>query len=149
MDLGAEAGKIFGRSTHRRWKSLLGAVCVSLVVCLPVAAQSTASPGTLEQRVRALTQALDLDAGQQIQLEKILGEQRVAVMKIWNDSALPAVERGPATRAVQDRTAERIRGILTEVQKKRYNPPKPNGAPAAAPTVGDWMQAQTRRGQQP
>ena len=140
---------MFGRTPRRRLRWLFGAVCVSLLACLPAFAQSTGSRGTLQQRVRVLTEALDLDAGQQIQLEKILEEQRVAVRKIWVDSPLPAAERGPATRTVQDRTADRIRGILTEAQKKRYNPSKPHGAPSAPPNVGDWMQAQTRRSEQP
>ncbi len=103
---------------------------------------SPAGGGTLDHRVKVLVKALDLDSRQQAELWKILESQRQAVTKIWSDPALLAAERAPATRAVEDRTAEEIRAILNDEQKKRYNPPKPQGAQVPPPNVEAWMERQ-------
>ena len=98
--------------------------------------------GTLDHRVQVLAKALALDERQQAQLRTILEEQRVAVLKIWRDTKLLPAERAPATHAVADRTADRIRAILTEEQRAKYNPPKPPPPPApesGAPNVETWM----------
>ena len=101
---------------------------------------------TLEHRVKVLSKALDLDAQQQAELRKIFESQRAAVTKIWTDPALIYAERVPAIRALEDRTANAIRSILNDAQKKRYNPPKPQAAPSAPPDVAAWMEtARTRQ----
>jgi hypothetical protein len=90
-----------------------------------------------------LAKALQLDARQRTQLLTILESQRQAVSKIWSDPASLPAERTPATRALQERTANQIRAILSEEQRKRYNPPKPQGAEPPSPNVEDWMRKQT------
>jgi hypothetical protein len=100
--------------------------------------------GALEHRVDVLSKALRLDARQRAELLTILGNQREAVAKIWHNPAILPAERTPATRAAEERTADQIRAILSDEQKKRYNPPKPKGAEPPAPNVADWMQQQTR-----
>jgi hypothetical protein len=100
-----------------------------------------AAAGTLDRRFKALSKALDLDARQQSELWKILDGQRQEVRKIWSNPALIPAERVPATRALQDRTADQIRAILTDEQKKRYNPPKPHGPQPDPPDVEAWMKA--------
>jgi hypothetical protein len=97
---------------------------------------------TLDHRVKALSKALDLDAAQRAELREILEDRRQAVMKIWSDRALLPAERVPATHAVEERTAERIRAILNDEQKKRYNPPKPKGTQAPPANVEAWMERQ-------
>jgi phosphatidylethanolamine-binding protein (PEBP) family uncharacterized protein len=58
---------------------------------------------------------------------------------------LPA-ERVPATRAVEDRTADQIRAMLNDEQKKKYNPPKPPPAPdTRPPDVSAWMDATRKK----
>ena len=106
--------------------------------------------GSLQHRVSVLSKALQLDARQRTELLAILESQRQAVSKIWSDPALLPAERTPATRAVEERTADQIRGILSEEQKNRYNPAKPHGAEPPAPDVEDWMrkQSQTQARQQ-
>lgn len=106
----------------------------------------TAVAGTLDHRVAVLTKALDLDARQQAELRRIFAHQRESVRKIWRDPDLLAAERAPATRAVEERTADEIRLILNDAQKKRYNPPKPQAAPSAPPDVAAWMET-ARAGQ--
>lgn len=98
--------------------------------------------GTLDHRLKVLAKALDLDAGQRAELREILEDQRQAVTKIWSNPALLSAERVPATRAVEERTAERIRAILNDEQKKRYNPPKPQGTQAPPANVEAWMERQ-------
>jgi hypothetical protein len=104
------------------------------------AAQHTAA-GTLDRRVEVFSKALELDARQQAELRMILLHQREAVRKIWSDGTLLPAERAPATRAVADRTADQIRAILSDEQKKRYNPPKPPASGSGPPDVSAWMEA--------
>jgi hypothetical protein len=104
--------------------------------------------GSLQHRVDVLAKALQLDARQRTQLAAILESQRQAVTKIWSDPAMLPAERTPATRALQDRTADQIRAILSEEQKKRYNPPNPQGAAPPSPNVEDWMRKQAPARQQ-
>jgi hypothetical protein len=106
------------------------------------AAVPAPQPGhaTLERRVEGLSKALDLDARQRAQLLVILQAQRAAVTKIWNDPGLSPAERAPATRAVEEHTADQIRSILSVKQRERYNPPKPQSAKRPPPDVGKWME---------
>jgi hypothetical protein len=104
--------------------------------------------GSLQHRVDVLSKALQLDARQRTELLTILEGQRQTVSKIWSDPALLPAERTPATRALQERTADQIRSILSEEQRQRYNPPKPQGAAPPSPDVDAWMQKQAQARQQ-
>jgi hypothetical protein len=106
--------------------------------------------GSLQHRVDVLAKALQLDARQRTQLLTILESQRQAVSNIWSDPKLLPAERTPATRALQARTANQIRAILSDEQRKLYNPPKPQGAEPPSPNVEEWMrkQSQTQARQQ-
>jgi len=101
--------------------------------------------GSLQHRVDVLSKALQLDARQRTELAAILESQRQAVMKIWSDPAMLSAERTPATRALQLRTADQIRAILSEEQRKLYNPPQPQGTAPPSPNVEDWMRKQQTR----
>jgi hypothetical protein len=101
----------------------------------------TTAAGSLDHRIKVLTKALDLDARQQAELRKILERQRDTVRKIWSDGSLMPSERGPATHAVGDRTADDIRAILNDEQRAKYNPPKPPASDSGAPDVEGWMKA--------
>ena len=100
---------------------------------------------SLEHRVDVLSKALQLDARQRAELLTILDNQRAAVAEIWHNPGLLPAERTPATRAVEERTADQIRAILSDEQKKLFNPPKPHGTESPAPNVADWMQQQARQ----
>jgi Spy/CpxP family protein refolding chaperone len=98
----------------------------------------------LEQRVRLLAAELSLDAQQQAQVRRILEDQREQVMRVWNDSSLAAANRVSATRTIGDRSADRIREILTEEQKAKYHKarkPREAGENSASPSVEEWMKA--------
>lgn len=97
---------------------------------------------SLEERVTMLSKALDLDARQRSELRKVLEDQREQVSRVWSDTSVPAPYRVLTTQAISDRTADRIRALLNEGQRKRYNPPKrPHEATAgsARPSVEAWM----------
>jgi hypothetical protein len=98
--------------------------------------------------VQLLTRELALDAKQQDQVRSILQDQREAVVRIWADPNLSPAERGPATRAAEERTADRIRAVLSEDQKKKYIAPQPNqsvsaglAAGATGSEVEKWLEA--------
>jgi hypothetical protein len=98
----------------------------------------------LDARVRTLSKFLDLDAAQQSELRKVLENQREQVRKLWNDSTVAPANRISATRAISDNTADQIRALLNEEQRKKYNPPRqphPAGADADKRSVEEWMNA--------
>lgn len=97
--------------------------------------------GTLEGRVAILTRALDLDAPQQLELRKVLEDQRARVGKIWDRTSVPAALRVSETEALSDQIADRIRALLNEEQRKKYNPPKqrPPTEGSPKPDVSAWM----------
>ena len=97
----------------------------------------------LDDRVRLLSKALDLDASQQTELRKVLEGQREKVSRLWSDSSLPATYRISAMQAISDQTAEQIRVLLNEEQRKKYNAPRQRHAAegSARPDVEAWMNA--------
>ena len=96
---------------------------------------------SLDDRVRILSHALDLDAMQQSELRKVLEGQREQVKRIWSDISVPAAYRVIATQAMSDKTADQIRALLNEEQRKKYKPPRQHDAAdgSAKPSVEDWM----------
>jgi hypothetical protein len=111
------------------------------------AAQRRRSVSPLDRRVMLLTRELGLNAGQQGRVRKVLEMQREEVARVWNDTSIPAARRVSATQAIGDRTAARIRALLTEEQRKRYI--KPRRRDVAVGTAGgdteSWMSADRRR----
>jgi len=101
----------------------------------------------LEARVAKLSQALGLDAVQQAALRKLLQEQRRQVQWIWSEPSVPAADRVAATRVLSARTADRIRAMLTEEQRKKYEGP-PQGDPGEAIRavhMEDWMKVDKKK----
>jgi hypothetical protein len=98
----------------------------------------------LDDRIATYTKELNLDAKQQSQLRVLLLQQREQVLRVWNDTSIPAAQRVHATRAISDATADGIRVMLTEEQRKKYNPPRPphdSTAQPGAPSAADWINA--------
>jgi hypothetical protein len=101
----------------------------------------------VEARVELLTRALGLDPGQQVATRKVLEDQQRQVLGIWNGGPVSAADRIAATRQVSLHTADRIRALLNEEQRKRYDPP-PRGDPGKtveSANVEDWTGGVTRR----
>ncbi len=63
----------------------------------------------LDDRIRVLSQALNLDEAQQSELRKVLEVQREQLMKVWSDASLPAAYRIGATQAISGSTASSCR----------------------------------------
>ena len=98
----------------------------------------------IEGRVKMLSRGLGLDPKQQAELRKVLEGQRDQVQRVWNDPSLSGPYRVIATQAISERTADQIRALLNEEQRKKYNPPKQPHDPAASkPDVEAWMNAIT------
>jgi hypothetical protein len=114
------------------------------------AAQQRAS--ALDGRVAALARALNLSGEQQSQLRALLIAQREQVQRVWSDESMPPARRVHATQVIGEATADRIRAMLNEEQRQRYNPPKPAHDPAPQaddPSIGDWMKAASRQPKSP
>ena len=106
--------------------------------------ESTALPA-LDRRITLLAKELDLNEAQQVAMRKLLLEQREKVARLWNESAIPAQDRIRATQLIGDQTADRIRELLTEEQRKKYIQPRmKRPAPPADDqnrSVEEWMRS--------
>ena len=99
------------------------------------ASQHTVRSG-IDGRLQLLAKELDLDSRQQDEVRRILLQQRSDVNQVWNDPSLPSATRIAATRAIGDKTAERIRAVLDDAQREKYSKPRPPGV-AAGGTSAD------------
>jgi hypothetical protein len=118
----------------------------------PTLRHAAAAGSGLDARIRTLSKFLDLDAAQQSELRKVLENQREQVRKLWNDSTVPPANRINATKVISDNTADQIRALLNEEQRKKYNPPRqPHqaGADADKRSVEDWMNATRQKQAEP
>jgi hypothetical protein len=98
----------------------------------------------LDRRITLLAKELDLSETQQVAMRKLLLEQREKVARLWNESAIPSQDRIRATQMIGDQTADRIRQLLTEEQRKKYIQPRttrPAPPPGQNRSVEEWMQA--------
>jgi hypothetical protein len=91
----------------------------------------------------ALAKRLDLDAKQQAQVRKLLAIQQAQIRRVWSDPSIDGDDRVGAIKAINAKTVEQIRSLLTEEQKLKYFQPRPVGSPATqpGPIVEDWMHA--------
>jgi len=75
-------------------------------------------------------------------LRLVLENQRQELLQVWREGAVPASDRVGATRTINSQTADRIRALLTEEQRKKYKPPEQfheGSAATGTRTVEDWM----------
>jgi Mn-dependent DtxR family transcriptional regulator len=91
---------------------------------------------------------LKLDEAQQAEVRRALQAQREAMHRLMRAPADPAVPRVAAIHAIADRTAERIRAVLNDEQKKLYGQPLPQGFAAGEgkPGVEEWLNALRQKG---
>jgi len=134
------------------WRSMVAgaAACLVPALAMPDGVDSAAMPSqpraprqhaSLEERVRVLSKALDLDEKQRLEVGQVLEAQRDQVGRLWGDASMPAAYRISATQAISDKTADRIRALLNDEQKRKYNAPRrrtPSGE-AAPQDVEAWM----------
>jgi len=98
---------------------------------------------TLDERVKALTTALDLTEPQQAALRRILEQRQAETLRLRHDTSIPGSVRIEWFRALQDQTVLRIRGILNDEQRNKYDPlavRKIESSPQDR-SVDDWLKA--------
>lgn len=93
----------------------------------------------LEGRVALLARALDLDARQRVEIEKLLAHQRERIAAVWSDETVPAAQRVLATRAIEDQTIEQMRALLDDAQRKKLGPPRPREPEVRGGEVEAWL----------
>ena len=100
---------------------------------------------TIDDRVKAFARTLDLNQAQQAEVKTILQQRQQETLRIRMDSSISGATRIERFRALQDQTVERIRAVLNDDQKKKYNPlavreikPAPDQK-----SVEDWLKETT------
>jgi aminoglycoside N3'-acetyltransferase len=115
-----------------------------LLVSAPAVAQRGHIP-TIDDRVRVLARSLDLNEAQRVAVKKILEQRRQETLRIRQDTSISGGARIERFRALQDNTVERIRAVLNEEQKKKYDPlavRRTQPAPQQR-SVEDWLKVTT------
>jgi Tfp pilus assembly protein FimV len=101
-----------------------------------------------EARWQELVKGLKLDAAQQAEVRRALQAEREAIRRLLSAPPDPEVPRVAAIHAISDRTAERIRAVLNDEQKKLYGQPLPHDVAAGEgkPGVEAWQKALREKG---
>ena len=97
---------------------------------------------TMNDRVKVLARNLNLDQEQQDAVLKILLARNEEALRIRRDTSISGSVRIDRFRVLQDQTALRIRAVLNEEQKKRYDPLAVRDLKSNPDqkTVEDWLE---------
>ena len=106
------------------------------LLCLSAGMALAQPPGPRGPDIERLTTLLDLDAGQKVSVQKVLEEQH-AQMKSFREKAEASQERPTREEMhsqfeeLRKETTEKMRGILSDTQMKKYEAltDRPMGAP--------------------
>jgi hypothetical protein len=100
-----------------------------------------------EDRLRRLVKGLKLDAAQEESVRRALEAEQEALLRLASAPADPDVPRVAAIHAITTHTAERIRAVLNDEQKKLFGQPLPRDIPAQGkPDVRPWLDAMRAKG---
>jgi hypothetical protein len=125
--------------------------------CVPAQATKAAQPvhhvgppkkrQTLDDRVAQLARYLDLSEGQRSTLKDILVQNQQEILKMRGAPSPPEGLQMDRFRAIEDKTAERIRAMLSEEQRKKYDPLGARNSNSAVQDVSveDWLKQTTPR----
>jgi hypothetical protein len=111
--------------------------------------QSAYRGHTIDDRVKTLAKALNLNEAQQAGVKAVLEHQQLQARQIQVDPTLSGEERIGRFRALQEDTVLRIRSLLNDEQKMKYNPLN-HQAPDATSSdsyVNQWMKYHERADQ--
>jgi hypothetical protein len=102
---------------------------------------------TIDEQVKRFAESMDLSESQQSEVKKILDFQQVQIRRIRFNGSLSGTERINRFRGLQDSTVARIRAVLNDEQKKKYDPLMVRKAqqPSPQPSVEDWMKATAKQ----
>jgi Spy/CpxP family protein refolding chaperone len=98
----------------------------------------------IDDRVSVLARNLDLSEAQQSAVKRILEERRQQSMHIRRDPSISGGDRIEQFRILQQNTVARIRAVLNEEQRKKYDPfatQKIQQTPERS--VEDWLKLTT------
>ena len=100
---------------------------------------------TIDDRVKVFASNLDLNEVQQAAVKKILDLRQQETLRIRRDPSISGSARIDRFRALQDDTVQRIRAVLNEAQREKYDPlavrriqPEPQQR-----SVEDWLKETT------
>jgi hypothetical protein len=98
---------------------------------------------SIDENVRRLARALDLDPGQQAKLRQILVEQHRQMLQLRSGGSAGSGDATGTAMAIYGQTKGRIRAMLNDEQKIKYSAdvPRDTLAPAKA-DLQHWMQMQ-------
>lgn len=99
---------------------------------------------TIESRVSLLAKSLELTEAQQASVKKILEERRQQSLRIRQAPSITGADRIEQFRVLQQSTVARIRAVLNEEQRKKYDPfatQKIQQTPERS--VEDWLKLTT------
>jgi hypothetical protein len=102
---------------------------------------------TIDDQVKRFTESLDLSETQQSEIRKILEFRQVQIRRIRLDESLSGDERISRLRGLQDSTVAQVRAVLSDEQKKKYDPLAVRQAQKSSPqpSVEDWMKAAAKQ----
>jgi hypothetical protein len=103
------------------------------------------SGSSIDARVKAFAKNFGLNGAQQAAVKKILEQRQQETIRIRVDPSIAGSARIERFRALQENTVERIRAVLSEEQRKNYDPLAPRKLQPAPDqrSVEDWLKATT------
>lgn len=98
----------------------------------------------IDDHVRVLAKNLNMSEPQQAAVKTILAQRRQQMVHLMRDPSLSGATRYDQLRALQDTTVERIRAVLTDEQRKSYNPLQARAMQQPLDrSVEDWLKVTT------
>lgn len=148
----AQQGAI-GTRTHFRRLVRVGFLLPMLVPCSLLAAQETNDSQNvhrveppqkrqrLEERVERLGRYLDANEGQKSELKNILREMQQEILNMRRAPAPGEELQMDRLRSIEDKAAEKIRAILNEEQREKYDQLGIRNSNSAAQdtSVKEWL----------
>jgi Spy/CpxP family protein refolding chaperone len=110
----------------------------------PQTNQHPSRRSNIDARVSILTKNLDLTAQQQSAVKSILEQRQQKTLLIRSDPSISGSTRIDRFRILQEETVERIRAVLDDEQKKKYDPMASRRIQSTPErSVEDWLKATT------
>ena len=98
--------------------------------------QRRSRKSSIDARVARLSERLNLNEVQRVDLKKLLESQQVQSKRLWDNQEIAPMDRMTELRVLQEDTQKKFHALLTEEQRKKYdqllqqasgqNPPQEN-----------------------
>jgi Spy/CpxP family protein refolding chaperone len=100
---------------------------------------------SIDSRVNIFAKNLDLSDAQKSAVKRILEERQQQSLRIRQDSSISGADRIEQFRILQHSTVARIRAVLNEEQRKKYEPFATEKLKPTTPerSVEDWLKLTT------